>query len=169
MDRRIGKDAVLIFIKKYKYAVVVLLLGIVLMLLPSASQEDSAEIRDPPAASEITETDEARLAKILSQIEGAGKVQVLLTQGRGEEVIYQTNDETSTGESAGNIRIETVIVSNGSREEEGLIRQVNPPTYLGAIIVCEGGDRPAVRLAISVAVSDVTGLGSDRISVLKMK
>ena len=49
------------------------------------------------------------------------------------------------------------------------MRQENPAQYLGVIVVCEGADSPAVRLAIVEAVSDVTGLGADRISVLKMK
>ena len=40
---------------------------------------------------------------------------------------------------------------------------------VGAIIVCQGGDSPTVRLNIVEAVSNVTGIGSDRITVLKMK
>ena len=49
------------------------------------------------------------------------------------------------------------------------MRQVNPPTYLGAIIICEGADDANIRLAVVDAVSKVTGLGANRISVLKMK
>ena len=40
---------------------------------------------------------------------------------------------------------------------------------MGAIVVCQGGDNATVRLAIIEAVSNVTGLGADKISVLKMK
>jgi len=40
---------------------------------------------------------------------------------------------------------------------------------MGAVIVCQGADDPQVRLSIVDAVSKVTGLGSDKISVLKMK
>jgi stage III sporulation protein AG len=40
---------------------------------------------------------------------------------------------------------------------------------MGAIVVCQGGDQPTVRLAILDAVSKVTGLGADKISILKMK
>ena len=53
--------------------------------------------------------------------------------------------------------------------ETGLIKQVNPPKYLGALIVCQGADDPSVRLAVSQAVASVTGISTDRISVLKMK
>ncbi len=39
----------------------------------------------------------------------------------------------------------------------------------GCVVVCEGADSPAVRLDVTSAVMAYTGLGSDRISVMKMK
>lgn len=39
----------------------------------------------------------------------------------------------------------------------------------GCVVVCEGADSPAVRLDVTSAVTAYTGLGSDRISVMKMK
>ena len=39
----------------------------------------------------------------------------------------------------------------------------------GAVVVCAGGDDAKVRLAVTRAVSAYTGLGSDRITVLKMR
>ncbi len=110
-----------------------------------------------------------RLAEILSKIDGAGRVEVMLTTAFGEETIYQTDNTTDQSNESVSQNIETVIVNNSNREEYGLVRQVNPPSYLGAIVVCQGGDRPAVQLAIVEAVSKITGLSSDKISVLKMK
>ena len=72
------------------------------------------------------------------------------------------------GEGNDRIKSETVITSSGG-VQSGLIRTVTPPTYLGAIIVCQGGGNPSVRLAVANAVASVTGLGLDRISVLEMK
>ena len=92
----------------------------------------------------------------------------MLTVAAGEKIVYQTDEDISGGENV-TTRIETVIVTGTDRAQTGLIQQVNPPTYLGAIVVCQGADRPAIRLAIVEAVSKVTGLGSDKISVLKMK
>jgi hypothetical protein len=40
---------------------------------------------------------------------------------------------------------------------------------MGAVIVCQGADKPVVRLAIVEAVADATGLSTDTITVLKMK
>ena len=50
-----------------------------------------------------------------------------------------------------------------------MVRQILSPEYLGAVVVCQGANDVQVRLAVVEAVSKVTGLGADKISVLKMK
>ena len=61
------------------------------------------------------------------------------------------------------------MVTGSDRSEKGLVRQINPPEYLGAVVLCQGADNAAVKLAIVEAVSKATGLSTDRITVLKMK
>ena len=154
--------------RKYKFVFLVLLIGLAFMLIPSGPKD--SKIESIPTTDQIkTETLEIQLKELLSKIDGAGRVDVLLSKGEGEETIYQTNTDTSrTGDDATERR-STVIVSDSSRAQTGLVKQVNPPKYLGAIIVCEGADSPLVQLSIKESVSKVTGLGIDRISVLKMK
>ena len=41
------------------------------------------------------------------------------------------------------------------------------PTYRGALVVCQGGDRPEVKLAVTEAVAALTGLSADRVTVAK--
>lgn len=89
----------------------------------------------------------------------------MLTVSQGEKTVYQTDSDVTDQSSNSS----TVIITDESRTEAGLVRQILPEQYQGAIIVCHGADDPSVRLAIVEAVSDVTGLGADRISVLKMK
>ena len=131
------------------------------MLIPSKKEDEEQVQPSETVQTQLQPSLDEQLADILSKIEGTGRVQVLLTKAKGEETVYQT-DTNGT-------QISTVIISSQERAEEGLIMQVNPPVYLGAIVVCQGADSPSVRLAVVEAVSDVTGLGSDRISVLKMK
>ena len=51
-----------------------------------------------------------------------------------------------------------------------LVREVvEPALERGAVVVCDGADSATVRLRIMQAVSALTGLGSDKISVIKMK
>ncbi len=162
------KAKLLDIIKKYKFVILILLLGVAFMLIPSG-QKDSDSNSITTADKSVTEALEIQLKELLSKIDGAGHVDVLLSKGEGEETVYQTNSDTSrTGDDVTERR-STVTVTDTARVQAGLIKQVNPPKYLGAIIVCEGADNPLVQLSIKEAVSKVTGLGSDRISVLKMK
>ena len=161
MERLKIPDSLMDFFKKYRYVAIVLLAGILLMCLPGKSGgTDSAPIVHTAAETADTALE---LEEILSQVKGAGKVRVMLTRAQGEKTIYQT-DRSGDGTN-----VDTVVITGNDREQQGLIRQVDPPVYLGAVIVCQGGDDPAIRLAIVEAVSDATGLGADRISVLKMK
>lgn len=154
-------------IEKYKFVLIIIIIGISLMLIPGKTEQETKELNETAPVS--YRYDLESLSEILQSVEGAGNVKVLLSVDQGEKTIYQTNQDISgTGESA-NSQIETVIVTDAQRNESGLINQVNPPTYLGAIVVCQGADSPAVRLAITQAVSKITGLGTDNICVLKMK
>ena len=145
-------------LKKYRYALIVLAVGLVLLMLPTGAKEEPVT---EMAVHQEQKSISQELEDILSKIQGAGEVAVMLTPASGQETVYQTD---RNGEN-----YDTVTVSDDTRSENGLICQINPPVYLGAIIVCQGGDDPSVRLAVVEAVAKVTGLGADRISVLKMK
>ena len=67
---------------KYKYALLVLLLGVVLLLLPSGGKAAKAETpaAQAPAQQEMAEDAaalQAQLGKLLSRIQGAGEVEVI--------------------------------------------------------------------------------------------
>ena len=154
-------------LKKYRYAAIVIVAGIFLMLLPIG--EASASEETVPNQREVSDSMEERLCAILSQIRGAGRVQVMLTIAQGEETVYQFDQDLTTDEGGSSSQKDTVTVTDKDRGQSGLITQVNPPRYQGALIVCQGADDPAVRLAISEAVSGLTGLGTDKIAIAKMK
>ncbi len=148
-------------IKKYRYPILVLAIGILLMTLPTG-EKSKQETQQPAQEAPEEKVDiSAQLEAILSQIKGVGKVKVLLTQAMGEVYIYQFDENGD--------RKETVIITDGDRNESPILSQVVPPKYQGAVIVCQGAEVPAVKLAVVEAVSRLTGLGADHISVLKMK
>lgn len=156
--------------KQYRFVLLILLLGIMLMLMPDFSEKSQTDtdLLQSPIQASTTDLEES-LAQILSKMDGAGKVQVLLTEAQGERIHYQTNENRSQSDSTAELRQETVIVSGSDRSESGLVWQTEPPVYLGAVILCQGADSAAVRLAIIQAVANATGLSTDKISVLKMK
>lgn len=159
MDWESGKRKLNGYLTKYRYFMMILLAGIAILLLPT-KQEESPVL---PAAAETQADFQKQLEDILKEISGVGKVRLLLTEEAGSENIYQTDENDNQS------GLDTVIVMNSQREEQGLIRQVIPPRYRGAVVVCQGGDRPEVRLAVVNAVKSVTGLSSNCITVLKMK
>lgn len=154
--------------QKYKYAIIIFLIGIVLMLIPgNLFTQKNYESNVIPAPQK--ESVQEELEEILSHIYGAGNVKVMLKELVGEETIYQVNEDISVSESATDTKTDVITVTDQDRNEYGLVKQVNPPRYQGAIVLCQGGDNPSVRLAITDAVSKITGLGADKIAVLKMK
>ena len=159
---KIGK-----YLEKYKYVWIVLCVGILLMLVPG--NKDTPEAADAiPEATQPEDSVEERLEAILSQMNGAGKVRVMLSVYQGEQTIYQTDSDHSQSEHGTDSRTQTILITDKNRNETGLVHQINPPKYLGAIVLCQGADDPVVKLSIVEAVGKITGLGADRISVLKM-
>lgn len=168
MDIKKLKNTVENFFKKYKYAVLILMVGAVLMLIPSGKKSSKPNISVP--TTEMTQYSvQKELESILSCVKGVGKVKVMLKEVSGSETVYQTNQDVSVSDNGSDTRIDVITVTDAQRNEVGLIKQINPPTYAGAIILCEGADDPGIRLAVTEAVSKITGLGTDKIAVLKMK
>ena len=153
---------------KYKYVALIVLVGVLFMLLPVSqdAKESAAQKVTPQIAEENTQD---KIQSILSYIQGAGKVQVLLTISQGQETVYQENVDLQFNENNHSERTDTVVHTDAERNQYGLISKTIPEQYLGAVVVCQGADDPYVKLAIVDAVSKATGLGADKISVLKMK
>ena len=166
MDRLALQKTVFAFFDKYKYVLLVVALGLVLMLWPTGKKEtQSVQLPVQPVQQpSITE----ELTAILGQIRGVGRVRVMVTEQSGSQTHYQTDISGTQDSDSSTKDSRTVVISSGGAEE-GLITSVSPPVYMGAVVVCQGADDPSVRLAVSQAVASVTGISTDRISVLKMK
>lgn len=151
---------------KYKYTALILLLGIVLMCVPL--HPDGREINSQKAE-EINKIDdmENKLEEMLSLVDGAGNVRVLLSIQTGPAHIYQTDTQERRNSDTEETERQTVLVSSGA-DELPLEIMVTYPTYKGAVVVCDGADRAAVKLAVVQAVCTATGLGSDSVTVIKM-
>ena len=155
-------------LRKHKYALLVALAGVLLVCIPFDSDDEAVNQSPTQVQSSQVADIEQKLAEILSQLEGAGKVQVMLTTSASELTLYQ-EDGDLTGGGEDSSRYDTVIIKDAQGNEMGLIRQVIGAKYQGAIILCQGAGKASVKLAIVEAVSRATGLGADQISVLKMK
>lgn len=95
-------------LESYKYPLLVLLLGLLLLLLPGQSRSESAESEG-----------DTKLEQILSRTEGVGEAKLLISDK-------------------------------------------------GVVIACEGAADARVRLDMIRAIVSYTGLGSDKITILKL-
>ena len=147
---------------KYSYVLLVIAAGVVLLLLPSGGRDSpKAPDREEETAFDLDAFEE-KLGRTLSQVEGAGEVQVVLTLDGGSRQVVARNQER---EGDGGTSNTVVTVGKGSGAQEVVPLQTVAPRFRGALVVCPGGGDPQVRLRIIGAVSAVTGLGADRISV----
>ncbi len=159
MDWESGRQRLIACISKYRYFILILLAGIMILVFPVQSEEAV-----PISPVEETLPDlQTQLECILGEISGVGRVKVLLTENSGRNTVYQVDENRNQS------YLDTVIVRNSLREETGLIKQVISPEYRGAVIVCQGAESAGVRLTVVEAVMSATGLSSDCITVLKMK
>ena len=159
--------------QRYKYVLLVILVGVVLLLLPPLWEKKPAEEKEAQPAQEMGAEDSAaalerRLEEALSRIPGGGEADVILTLKSGPQKILAQDSETSIGERGTEASVSSVIISGGSGEEAIVVQQLSPQ-YQGALVICSGGDDPEVRLRLVEAVSALTGLGADKISVCKGK
>ena len=160
--------AVLKLLNQYKYVLIVIAAGILLLLWPTG---DGRREPDGGAQAEAREDFdlealEEKLSRTLSQVEGAGQVTVTLTVKRGMEQVLASDRTTSVTDRGSSVEEETVLVNSGGSQEAVLLSR-NYPTFQGALVVCQGGDSAEIRLLLTQAVSSLTGLGADRVTVCK--
>ena len=150
---------------KFKLPLLLFALGAAILAWPSGETKTAAQTAQVPAESEYSSQTQCALQTLLSQIEGVGRVELMLTTSASEETFYQTDVRVS-----GETREETTVFSSGqSSQKTPVVTKTESAPYLGAVVVCDGADSAVVRLRVIQAVSALTGLGSDKISVIKMK
>lgn len=152
---------------KYKYVLLLLAVGLALLLWPAGEREEPAAVETGGGLGDFDlEALEEKLSRALSQVEGAGQVTVVLTLRSGVEQVPLTDRSTSTGERGSSVEEKTVVINTGSGQQAA-VRMERCPAFQGAVVVCPGGDRAEVRLLLTQAVSSLTGLGADKITVCK--
>ena len=150
----------------------------------SSNSVPEAEHRnDVVQVSNIEKEDETevKLKRILSNIEGVGKVDVMITysQTSRKVPIYNENikgSNTTETDSAGGSRTiseedsqkEVIYKEDGSGKKEPVTESIISPKMEGAIITAEGAGEARVKANIVQAVEAATGLATHKIQVFKM-
>ena len=172
-ERKRKRGNPLALLDRYKYVLLVAALGALLLAWPTKEASGETAVPAAPAGGEggsLAETERA-LAEILGKMEGVGRVEVMLTLQSSRELVLADDDSLRY---SGNVnapdsydRSTTTVTVASSGGEDVVVTQERYPQYRGALVVCDGGSNDAVRLAVTGAVSALTGLGSDRIAVVR--
>ena len=160
------------FIEKYKYMAVFVVLGIFLITFPTGDKKDDEVNAQKEYTLDVKEF-ERKIADTLSECDGVGRVEVVLSIDSGSEYIYANESRKSsrsdekTNESDSDIK--PSIMSEGSGKESPVLIKEIYPEFRGAVVVCDGAASAKIRVEVSSAVAALTGLSSDKISIIKMK
>lgn len=124
---------------------IILIIGAAIIVFSSGSG-GKTEVTEYPANS----GEEERLEEILSEIEGAGNVSVMIS--------YESTMEKDIAYDGNNDR---AVTSGG----DVMVKREIYPKVKGVIVIADGADIPSVKQAIKEAVTAVTGAGANRVCV----
>ena len=171
--RELG-DKMLPLVHKYRALLIVLLAGVLLLAsgglfggrqqLETSAEPDAAPVSEEGFSLAAFEED---LNAKLAAIEGVGRVELMLSLDQTEEAVYAVNPRQTSGSSQ-SYESDLTVIADGSRGEKPVTVKSLLPTFRGAVVLCDGADNAQVRLAVTQAVSTVCGIGSDKVTVLKM-
>lgn len=178
--KSVGKDRLLILF----------LAGVLLLVIALPIGKKEGQREEKLRAEELETTDvaaeeyamflERRLEKLLSQIDGAGDVSVMITlQSTAEKVVEkdtEENSETVTEEDSqgGNRttrnterREETVYDEEKSEGQAPYVRKELSPKVEGVVVISPGGDQPVVTKNITEAVQALFDIDTHKIRIVK--
>ena len=159
--------------KLIKTLVIVLLISALGIFISESfskkNEKDNAQENKSDSSFDYELNLEKKLDKILSQIDGIGKVKVMVTLDSSAENIYSSDKENSTQNSGTTVssseKKKYLIVDNDG--EEPVLEKELKPIIRGVIVVCEGADNVEVREAVTQSINAGLGVPLSNISVVR--
>lgn len=143
-----------------------ILVGILLLLLPSksASEEETVKGQTISEITTYTEKLEERIHSLCSAVSGTGNVTVLVTLECGSEFVYANNRTEELGENSSAYSSDYLIIENKNGSEPVTVTEIYPKIR-GVAVVCDGGENAAVKEKLTRLLSAALGISTSRISV----
>ena len=131
-----------------------LLVGVLLLVAGNVgTQTTDKGVAEVFSAEEYCEAMEKRLAALLSAVDGAGEVKVMISLEGGVRSVYERDGEGVC-----------VTVGSGSSESAVLVSE-GAPVIGGVGVVCRGAANERVKNEIVALVSATLGIGAHKIYV----
>ena len=181
---------------KKEQLVVLLLFGVLLVViaLPTTTGTMGADKKDADisgtqgaagtdtATLTYEEQLEKRLSAILSQVAGAGRVEVMLTlESRGERIVEKDTPESRKSveetDSSGGSRTtdeqdwgeETVYYEDGSGGKSPYVVKELEPNIEGVLVLAEGGGSAVVKQELLEAVQALFPIEAHKVKIMKLE
>lgn len=152
--------------KKLQYLVVGVLAVILLIFLffSFEGKESNTNTQNTDVVSIYIDNLENRLQSVLSKVDGAGNVSVVITVSSGMETVLAMTTTTKNTSNGVEI-IETPLLVNGKTV---VLKEVYPK-ITGVLIVAEGAKNIAVLTKIQQAAVSLLDININQIEILTMK
>ena len=109
-----------------------------------------------------------RLATLLSQVEGAGEVQVMITYRTSGQKELAMEEKTERDGNTAQKQETTIVLAEGvTGKEEPILLSETAPEIEGIVILSSGGSNPVVQTALSSAASALFSVPAHKIVVLQ--
>lgn len=189
---------------KLQYFLILLLFGIAIMLISNiwsknqndnstpvfnqpSSQKDVATFgsgssnKQAKTMKDYEEQYESELKDALEQIDGVGKVKIVVNVGSTESKVYEKNTTmqnqttTETDQNGGERKVDDlsqdeklVIVRNGENETP-IVTETKKPNLVGVLVVAEGAKNITIQRWIKEAVARTLDVPDYKVTVLPKK
>ena len=149
---------------KKEYILIFFLTALAIVIFLSGSNLNLFSKKTETVSDNYVKNLEQDLENLISAVNGAGKVKVLITvDGSSEEIVLK--DVVSTLENGNKTTKETIVLIGG---KPYVTKTVNPK-IIGVVIVAEGADDLSVRLSISEIVTTTLNVNGESVRIIKMK
>lgn len=151
--------------KKSIYFIIGILIAGVMLLMGNNSEIKTISKAENTSAVNINK----ELEKILSEVEGAGRVKVLINYNQsGEKILaYDMESNINEKESGKENNSKSEVVYDGNKMP--VILKEYMPKVEGVIIVAQGGNTENVKKQLIAGTVALLGIDEHKIEVLKMK
>ncbi len=148
--------------------IVLLVLGLLLLVLPSSTKSIGVSKSDEERLKEYVDDLEGKIGSLCSKIQGVSNVSVTVYLDSGFETVYAYNEQNKA--TSNGINSEKKYVTIGSGNDESMVCIVEKmPSICGVAIVCKGGGNPIVANQLINLISSAYNVPKNKIYVAEGK
>lgn len=155
-----------------KVLVIIFIVGIGLMMLPgggTSGKEEVVEQQQIDSAAYKNEI-EKQLKTILSSVQGAGKVDVMVTLEDEGTTVFAADEKSDSQDKEGAMQDTNektyVLKNDAGGGESPVVLQKNMPAVSGVLVVAPGANDAEVKSKLFNAVCALLGVKAHRVEVL---